>query len=202
MTSMASTARTTTSTTSASTPATSPARSSYPTPVLAAVGVVDLAAEKARHVPAAAESARADVVAWFENARQDASARLAVVRSRTEALPAEIPAQVDSLRGEAEELPAKAKAAADKAFAELGEQYGLLADRGEALIAKIRSNRETVALQDQVKATESKAKAARTTARKSATATRTATKAAATSAAHTARAAEAAAEAAIESVGS
>jgi hypothetical protein len=118
------------------------------------------------------------------------SARAIQVRDRATEVPAqlvELPRQVPRRLGE---LQASAV-----------RQYDDLAARGRRLVTRIRRQRATVVLEQQVQNTARSVKAARTTATKSVDSTTRATKGATTSVRKTARAAASAVEAGAGKVG-
>jgi hypothetical protein len=197
-----------------------------PTPVYAAVGVADVAVHEARHMPERIEAVRKDVETSTYAVRDDLTKRVETMRERlsveaaraqekalggksfaefAQELPETLRAQLNEIAGTAaarlETLPADARARYEAAVEDAKKQYGDLAERGQSLVATIRTSEETVAAEKQVEAAETKVKAARTTARKATAQTSRATKSAATSSEKAAESVARAAEAAAEKLG-
>lgn len=89
---------------------------------------------------------------------------------------------IKSLPEQLKGLPEQAQSAALDALKDAADVYADLAKRGESLVGRIRRQKATEDLLDQVKTAESHAKATATTAKKSAKSTRTAAKGTATTA--------------------
>jgi len=100
---------------------------------------------------------------------------------------------VESLQADVKAAPEQAKALPTKAQVVLGDAlttllstavstYSDLAGRGKTMVTRVRPEAETADVDDQVKTTASKAKAATTTAKKSASATKSSAKKTATTA--------------------
>jgi heparin binding hemagglutinin HbhA len=128
-------------------------------PLLAYVGTIDLAVEKAREARVEAEARRAKL--------------------RAEYTPAKLQAKATELQGKAVELPEKAVKAVQELptlalnrgieLSELAQaQYADLAVRGEKLVTRIRNQKATKDLVAQVDTTIASAKGAVTVARKGA----------------------------------
>ena len=128
------------------------------TPLYAFVGVGDLAVEALRSVPA----------------------RLAELQKRAADVQPQIPSTTEirsKAEGLAEELKDKAEEIKDKAE----ETYSELAERGETLVSRIRSQQATKDAEAKASRAKSAVKGASTTALKSAESTKRAVKGAATS---------------------
>ncbi|MFN8098978.1 MAG: hypothetical protein U0Q21_11920 [Dermatophilaceae bacterium] len=119
------------------------------TPFYAALGVTDLAIERMREVGAMAQ----------ENATKSAQ--------DVSDLPTKASDRFDAFRKQLEDAPQHVRESAATALETAIEFYEDLANRGEKLVDRIRNQQATKDLVHQVKATESQAKGAMTTARKS-----------------------------------
>jgi len=119
------------------------------TPVYAAVGVTDLAAEKVR-------GARAQALAT----------RRAVSAIDAGALQLELTAQAERVAKQAQGVPANLLVRSFEAAGRAQQQYGAFAARGEKLVRRIREQRSTKDLLAQVDQTVAVSKGAVTTARK------------------------------------
>jgi hypothetical protein len=119
------------------------------TPVLAAVGLTDLAVEKVRNARAKATGVRIDIDP-------------AVLQSKAQARVAEVTEQ-------AQELPALALNRSLELASKAQESYESFAVRGEQLVKRVRTQKSTKDLIAQAEATLSLGKGAVTTVRRSAT---------------------------------
>ncbi|HYN30578.1 MAG TPA: hypothetical protein VES95_12045 [Dermatophilaceae bacterium] len=119
------------------------------TPIYAAVGVTDLAVEKARE------------------AREQATKMSVEVRADLE--PATVQRRAANVVDQAMEIPATALNGSLTAAGKVAEGYEALAERGEHLVERIRTQRATQELVHQAESTVARSKGAVTTARKAAT---------------------------------
>jgi hypothetical protein len=119
------------------------------TPVLAAVGLTDLAVEKVRNARAKATGVRIDIDP-------------AVLQSKAQARVAEVTEQ-------AQDLPALALNRSLELASKAQESYESFAVRGEQLVKRVRTQKSTKDLIAQAEATLSLGKGAVTTVRRSAT---------------------------------
>jgi hypothetical protein len=141
------------------------------TPVLAAVGLTDLAVEKVREARARATAARAE----FDGAALQAKAQARVTEA-AELAQAQARAQVEAVLAQAEtvveqgkDLPALALNRGLVLAGKAQEQYETVATRGEKLVKRVRTQKSTKDLLAQAEATFALGKGAVTTMRRSAT---------------------------------
>jgi len=125
------------------------------TPLLAVVGATDLAVERIR----AAASNASVVQAQFE-------ARVSAVQADVEKRVSEFDPK--ALRAQAQEVPTKAAARALEVASKAEAAYGHLAERGQKLVDRVRSQASTQDLITQAGNTLSRGKAAVTVARRAA----------------------------------
>ena len=144
-------------------------------PVLAYVGVTDLAVEKVRDVVA-------DVQKRVAVAQKDVSDRLADIQKQAdrEALRETIEARVAELQAEALTFPTRVQGTLQKTVddnvADATAVYAELVKRGESLVGRIRRQQSTRATASSARTTVTKAKTTTTQATKAADAQTTATK--------------------------
>lgn len=129
-------------------------------PVFAAVGVTDLAVEKAREARARAAKARADL----DKARADL--HFATVQSKLQAAAKERAAKAGE---QAQDFPGLVLHRGLEIAGKAEESYKGLAGRGEKLVKRIRTQKATQDLMAQAKNTVALGKGAVTTVRKAAT---------------------------------
>jgi hypothetical protein len=148
------------------------------TPVLAAVGATDLAVEKVRDARARAAAARVelDPTALQAKATERATSALELAQAQAKDLLAQAEAQAKNVRAQAENAADQAQhvpaLALNRGLVLAGkaqESYETLAERGEKLVKRVRSQKSTKDLLAQAEATFSLGKGAVTTVRKSAT---------------------------------
>ncbi|HEY3534431.1 MAG TPA: hypothetical protein VGK60_02595 [Pedococcus sp.] len=125
------------------------------TPVLAAVGLTDLAVEKVRDARVKATATRADLAP-------------ATVQAKVEARVNEVGKQAKAALEQGKELPALALNRTLVLAGQAQESYEAFAQRGEKLVKRVRTQQSTKDLVAQAEATFSLGKGAVTTVRKSA----------------------------------
>ncbi|WP_457207660.1 hypothetical protein [Nocardioides sp. P5_C9_2] len=159
------------------------AKATLPKPVLAYVGVTDLAVEIVRDLVTETQTriagvqktagdpkALADRATTVVNARVDALAKDA--KSRREA----IEARVADLQTEAKAYPGKVQKLVDDSVDTATDTYADLVKRGETLVGRVRRQESTRATVAAAKTTKAKAKTTTTQAKKAVEAETTATK--------------------------
>jgi hypothetical protein len=141
------------------------------TPVLAAVGVTELAVERVRAAAAGAQVLQGQLETRFAKAQADAEARLTKAASRVESGLAQVRESVEgldakTLSAQAQQVPALAVARALELAGRVEQSYASLAGRGRELLDRLTSQKATQELISQGKVTLSRSRAAVTTARK------------------------------------
>lgn len=185
-------------------------------PLLAGVGVTDLAVERVRGYVADVQKRLADLDleprALREQARAAVSTRVEALSKDAAARRSAIESRVAELQDEAKSLPTRVQAALNDNVIVFNTTYADLAKRGEVLVSRIRRQEATQDAVAQAETTVAKAKATRTTAtktakkstataKKAATATKSSAKATGTAAKKAAASSAAAATDAAEKVG-
>jgi heparin binding hemagglutinin HbhA len=141
------------------------------TPVLAAVGLTDLAVEKVRDAGAKAAAVRIDLDATTLQTKAQARVTEAAEQAQTQAR-AQVRAvrtQAETVVEQAQELPALALNRTLELAGKAQETYETVAARGEKLVKRVRTQKSTKDLLAQAEATFALGKGAVTTVRKSAT---------------------------------
>lgn len=170
------------------------AKATLPKPVLAYVGVTDLAVEIVRDLVTETQTRIAgvqkDVTARVADAQKTAGDPKAladrattVVNARVEALAKDakarreaIEARVAELQVEAKAYPGKVQKLVDDNVATATDTYADLVKRGESLVGRVRRQESTKRTVSSAKTTKAKAKTTTTQAKKAVDAEKTATK--------------------------
>jgi heparin binding hemagglutinin HbhA len=157
-------------------------------PVYAAAGAGDLAVEKLRQ---------------FSDRLTDVNRQevQSTVETRVAAVQKDVEARLVVLQDAVKDLPEQAQLLASSLVARAAGTYEDLANRGEAVVGRIRRQQATQELEQQAASTVRRAKAPRTTVGNSAAVTKRSAKATVTSASETASAAARAAEDAADEIG-
>lgn len=147
-------------------------------PVLAYVGVTDLAVEIVRDAVADVQkrAQRTDAKVLREQAVHAVTTRVDALAKDAQARRAAIEARVAELQAEAKAYPAKVTTAVDDNVAAVNATYTDLVKRGESLVGRIRRQESTKATVKSARTTTAKAKTTATQAKKAADAEVTATK--------------------------
>ena len=155
-------------------------------PLLAGVGVTDLAVEIVRDLVTETQTRLAVVQKTAANPKALREQAVTVVSNRVDALAkdaktyrAAIEARVVELQSEAKAYPARVSMLVDDNVSTATDAYGDLVERGESLVGRIRRQQSTKATVKTARTTVAKAKTTNTQAKKASTA---ATKAAKTAA--------------------
>ncbi|MGQ0847023.1 MAG: hypothetical protein ACT4QF_23120 [Sporichthyaceae bacterium] len=168
-------------------------------PLYAWAGAVDLAVEELREVPAKVKGLRSEVSIDKLKAVPAAQKQFVVE------VPGKLSAKVNSLPKTPKGIQAKLTEVTEAQVKAVDAQFDALADRGESVVKRIRSQKATTDLVAQAKTTVAKAKAVPTTAARTAApaakSTVTAVKSTATAARKTAAKAAPAASAAAAKTG-
>lgn len=159
------------------------------TPVMAAVGMTDLAVEKARELQIKATALSKQLQSDLEPS---------AVQAKVSAAANQLMADMNQLIEDIQALPATATTRGMKAAAKVQEGYADLAARGGRLVEKVKGQKATKDLKAQADATVAVAKGAVTSARKGLAEVEKSAKALATTGRHQAEAVSASVGAAIE----
>jgi heparin binding hemagglutinin HbhA len=147
---------------------------SGPKPLYAVAGVGDLAVEKVK------------------NFRLELTKGDTPVKDKATKLPKQVADKISDLPAEAKKLSTKLTDLADEQVKAADARYAKLADRGESIVKRVRTQKSTKDLLEQAKSTVSRARSVRGAATNGAKNTRTAAKSTVTSARKTATRAKAA----------
>lgn len=137
-------------------------------PVFAAVGVTDLAVEKARDYVAEVQTKFAAAQQKIKGIDIDAKSIQAVVVDKVAGIQEDVTDKVAELQADVLSLPSKAQAQVTGAIAEISGTYTDLANRGDNLVKRIRNQAATEDLVKAADVTVAKAKATKTSATKTA----------------------------------
>lgn len=163
-------------------------------PLLAGVGVTDLAVEIVRDLVTGTQTRLAEVQRTASNPKALREQAVSVVNSRVDALAKDakayreaIEARVAELQAEARAYPGKVSTLVDDNVTSATDAFSDLVERGESLVGRIRRQQSTKATVTSAKATVTKAKTTNTQAQKTSAAAAKTTKTAAKKATATVR---------------
>ncbi len=159
------------------------AKAILPKPVLAYVGVTDLAVEIVRDLVTETQTRSAGVQKTAGDPKALADRATTVVNSRVDALAKDakarreaVEARVAELQAEAKAYPGKVQKLVDDSVDTATDTYADLVKRGESLVGRVRRQESTKATVASAKTTKAKAKTTVTQAKKAVDAETTATK--------------------------
>lgn len=159
------------------------AKATLPKPVLAYVGVTDLAVEIVRDLVTETQTRIAGVQKTAGDPKALADRATTVVNSRVDALAKDakarreaVEARVAELQAEAKAYPGKVQKLVDDSVDTATDTYADLVKRGESLVGRVRRQESTKATVASAKTTKAKAKTTVTQAKKAVDAETTATK--------------------------
>ena len=163
------------------------AKATLPKPVLAYVGVTDLAVEIVRDLVTETQTRLTDVQKTAGDPKALADRATTVVNARVDALAKDakarreaIEARVAELQAEAKAYPGKVQKLVDESVDTATDTYADLVKRGESLVGRVRRQESTKRTVSSAKTTVAKAKTTTTQAKKAVDAETTATKKTAT----------------------